>query len=246
MSEWITGRNPVYEVLRIRRRQSQRLWVAQGAKVQGRLEEIVLLAQNQKLIIESVPRNALDGIDPHHQGVALATSSYPYSDLESIIHRADVRKEPIFVLLLDQVQDPQNLGTLLRSAEAFGVHGVIIPLARAASVSPAVVNASSGATELLQIAQHNLAQAMDRLKEAGGWMVGLEDSAEAQIPAALNLRGGIGLIIGSEGQGLRRLVREKCDLLMRLPMQGQIDSLNAAVAGSIALFLARQARSEQQ
>jgi 23S rRNA (guanosine2251-2'-O)-methyltransferase len=105
-----------------------------------------------------------------------------------------------------------------------------------------VVNASSGATEMLLIAQHNLAQAMDRLKEVGGWMIGLEDSPDAQTPAQINLTGGIGLVIGNEGQGLRRLVRDKCDLLMRLPMQGQIDSLNAAVAGSIALFLARQAR----
>ncbi|MDY6873934.1 MAG: RNA methyltransferase, partial [Chloroflexota bacterium] len=148
-----------------------------------------------------------------------------------------------FILLLDLIQDPQNLGTLLRTAEAFGVHGVVLPLARAASVTPAVVNASSGATEMLQITQHNLAQAMTRIKEANGWLVGLEGSEEAQPPEKLNLTGGIGLVIGNEAQGLRRLVREECDLLMRLPMQGQIDSLNAAVAGSIALYLIRQARS---
>lgn len=243
MSEWITGRNPAYEVLRAKRRQVSRLWLAQGIKPQGHLAEIVHLAQSRKIPIEVVKRVNLDGIDPHHQGLALETGGYPYSDLERIIHTAENRHEPIFVLILDLIQDPQNLGTLLRSAEAFGVHGVILPTARAASVTPAVVNASSGATELLQIAQHNLAQAMDRLKEVGGWMVGLEGSADAQTPDRINLNGGIGLVIGNEGQGLRRLVRDKCDLLMRLPMQGQIDSLNAAVAGSIALFLARQARS---
>ncbi len=243
MSEWITGRNPVFEVLRSKRRQVIRLWISQGAKPQGRLEEIIQLARDRKIPIESVKRSNLDGIDPHHQGLALETGGYPYSDLETIIHRAEILNEPIFVLLLDLLQDPQNLGTLLRSAEAFGVHGIILPLARAAMVTPSVVNASSGATELLHIAQHNLSQAMDRLKEAGGWMIGLEDSADAQPPSKTNLNGGIGLVIGSEGQGLRRLVRDKCDLLMRLPMQGQIDSLNAAVAGSIALFLARQARS---
>lgn len=242
MSEWITGRNPVFEVLRANRRQIKRLWVAQGAKQQGRLEEIVQLARSRQIPIEEVKRNNLDGFDPHHQAVALEASAYPYTDLESIIHLAESRGEPVFVLLLDLIQDPQNLGTLLRSAEAFGVHGVILPLARAASITPAVVNASSGATELLQIAQHNLAQAMDRLKEAGGWMVGLEDSPNAKPPQEINLGGGIGLVIGNEAQGLRRLVREKCDLLMRLPMQGQIDSLNAAVAGSIALYLARQTR----
>lgn len=242
MSEWITGRNPALEVLRANRRKIHRLWVAQGAKREGSLAEIIDLARQNMVPVEAVNRTNLDGIDSHHQGLALETGSYPYSDLEKIISRADSQKEPIFVLLLDQIQDPQNFGTLLRSAEAFGVHGVILPLARSVSVTPAVVNASSGATEMLQIAQHNIAQAMDRLKEAGGWMVGLEDSPKAQAPAQLNLKGGIGLVVGNEASGLRRLVREKCDLLMRLPMQGKIDSLNASVAGSIALFLARQAR----
>lgn len=242
MSEWITGRNPAFEILRADRRKINRLWVAQGARRQGRLAEIIDLAHQSRTPVENVSRSNLNGIDPHHQGLALEVGGYPYSDLERIIQRANSKEEAIFVLLLDQIQDPQNFGTLLRSAEAFGVHGVILPLARSASVTPAVVNASSGATEMLQIAQHNIAQAMDRLKEAGGWMVGLEDSPQAQVPEQLNLKGGIGLVVGNEAKGLRRLVREKCDLLMRLPMQGQIDSLNAAVAGSIALFLARQAR----
>jgi len=245
LSEWITGRNPVYEVLRAKRRLLHHLWVAQGASQQGRLEEIVLLAKKRNIPIKFVKRSDLDGIDPHHQAVALSVGAYPYSDLEKIIQIAQDRGEPVFVLLLDQIQDPQNLGTLFRSAEAFGVHGIILPSARSASVTPAVVNASSGATEWLNIAQHNIAQSMDRLKEIGGWMVGLEDSPEAQEPQKLNLKGGIGLVVGNEGQGLRRLVRDKCDLLMRLPMQGQIDSLNAAVAGSIALFLARQARTSK-
>ncbi len=243
MSEWITGRNPVYEVLRAGRRHTVRLWLAQGAKPQGRLDEIVHLARAAKLPVESVKRDRLDQIDPHHQAVALECGGYPYTDLDTILNLAKKKGEPPFILLLDLIQDPQNLGTLLRSAEAFGVHGVVLPLARAASVTPAVVNASSGATEMLQITQHNLAQAMKRIKEAGGWLVGLEGSDEAQPPDKLNLTGGIGLVIGNEAQGLRRLVREECDLLMRLPMQGQIDSLNAAVAGSIALYLIRQARS---
>lgn len=242
MREWITGRNPIYEVLRAKRRQVNRLWIAQNTQKQGRLAEIIELARTQNIPIELVKRTDLDGIDPHHQGAALNTGGYPYTDLESIIRRAESHQEPVYVLLLDQLQDPQNLGTLLRSAEAFGVHGVVLPLARAAAVTPAVVNASSGATEMLHIAQHNLAQAMDRLKEAGGWMVGLEDSPEAQTPNEINLKGGVGIVIGNEARGLRKLVRDKCDLLMRIPMQGKIDSLNAAVAGSIALFLARQAR----
>lgn len=204
--------------------------------------EIIELSRGQNVPVDFVKRSDLDGIDPHHQGAALNTGAYPYTDLDSIIHHAESHREPVFVLLLDQLQDPQNLGTLLRSAEAFSVHGVILPLARSAAVTPAVVNASSGATEMLQIAQHNLAQAMDRLKEAGGWMIGLEDSPDAQTPDEINLTGGVGIVIGNEAHGLRKLVREKCDLLMRLPMQGNIDSLNAAIAGSIGLYLARQAR----
>jgi 23S rRNA (guanosine2251-2'-O)-methyltransferase len=242
LGEWITGRNPVYEVLRAKRRHLIRLWIAQGANLQGRLAEILQIAQDIGLPIEQVVRSRLDDIDPHHQAVALETGGYPFSDLESIIANAQRKNEALFVLLLDQIQDPQNLGTLLRSAEAFGVHGVILPLARAASVTPAVVNSSSGATELLEIAQHNIAQAIDRVKEAGGWIVGLEDSPTAQPPTSIDLKGGIGIVVGNEAQGLRRLVREKCDFLMRLPMQGRIDSLNAAVAGSIALYLASQAR----
>lgn len=245
MAEWITGRNPVYEVLRAQRRHIHRLWVAKGIKEQGHLPDIIQLAKAQKINPEYVNRSDLDGIDPHHQGIALSTGGYPYSDLESIFQKAQTLKEPVFVLILDLIQDPQNLGTLLRTAEAFGVHGVVLPLARAASITSAVVNASSGATEWLQIAQANLAQAIDRIKDEGGWVIGLEDSPEAQTPNQINLKGGIGLVIGNEGSGLRRLVRDKCDLLMRLPMQGQIDSLNAAVAGSIALFLARQARTSK-
>ncbi len=242
MSEWITGRNPVFEVLRAGRRHINRLWVAQGVEPKGTLGDIIDLARTQQVSINFVNRSDLDGIDSHHQAVALETGGFPYSDLEAIIQFAKSRDEPVFVLLLDLVQDPQNLGTLLRSAEAFGVHGVILPLARTATVTPAVVNASSGATEMLNIAQHNIAQAMDRLKEAGGWIVGLEDSRDAQPPNKINLKGGIGLVVGNEAKGLRRLVREKCDLFLKIPMQGQIDSLNAAVAGSIALFLARQSR----
>lgn len=243
MSEWITGRNPVFEVLRAGRRHITRLRVAQGVKPKGTLGDILELARTQQVPINFVNRSDLDGIDSHHQAVALETGGYPYSDIETIIQSAESRDEPVFVLLLDLVQDPQNLGTLLRSAEAFSVHGVILPLARTATVTPAVVNASSGATEMLNIAQHNIAQAMDRLKEAGGWMIGLEDSQDAQLPSQINLKGGVGLVVGNEATGLRRLVRDKCDLFLRIPMHGKIDSLNAAVAGSIALFLARQSRS---
>jgi 23S rRNA (guanosine2251-2'-O)-methyltransferase len=242
MKEWITGRNPVYEVLRARRRQYFRLWVAKGAEEKGRLAEIVQLARERKCPVEWVPRSQLDGLDESHQGVGLETSDYPYTALQDIMDRAAARQEPLFILILDVIQNPQNLGTLLRTAEAVGVHGVLLPFRRAAGVTPAVVNASSGASEHLLLAQLNLAQAIDTLKEAGAWVIGLEGDAESTPIEKVRLDGPLALVVGSEGDGMRLLVRKSCDVLVRLEMVGQIESLNAAVAGSIALYLARQAR----
>ncbi|RME91160.1 MAG: 23S rRNA (guanosine(2251)-2'-O)-methyltransferase RlmB, partial [Anaerolineae bacterium] len=168
----------------------------------------------------------------------LEVGEYPYAALTDLFERAEARREPLFVLLLDALQDPQNLGTLLRTAEAVGVHGVVIPLARAAQVTPAVVNASSGASEHLLIARANLHQAIEALKDAGAWVVGLDQGEQAQGPGAIRLDGALGLVVGSEGRGMRPLVRRSCDLLLRLPMRGRVESLNAAVAGSVALYLA--------
>jgi 23S rRNA (guanosine2251-2'-O)-methyltransferase len=242
MKEWITGRNPVYEVLRARRRQIFRLWVAKGAEEKGHLAEAIHLARARKCPVEWVARGQLDGLDESHQGVGLETSAYSYSNLADILDLAQSRQEPAFILILDVVQNPQNLGTLLRTAESLGVHGVLLPFRRAAGVTPAVVNASSGACEHLLVAQMNLAQAIDTLKEAGAWVIGLEGSEEATPIEKARLDGSLALVVGSEGAGMRLLVRKSCDVLVRLDMVGQVESLNAAVAGSIALYLARQAR----
>ena len=145
MKEYIYSRNAASETLRAGRRQIFQLLVAEGAQEKGRLSEIIALARQQKIKIERVARSRLDSIHRQHQGVALQVSDYPYQDLEDSLQLAEKRGEPPFVLLLDALQDPQNLGTLLRTAEAVGVHGVVIPLARTAQVTPAVVNASSGA-----------------------------------------------------------------------------------------------------
>jgi len=242
MKEWITGRNPVYEVLQARRRHVFRLWVARGVEEKGRLRDILRLGAQRKLAIESVDRRQLDPLGENHQGVALETSAYPYSALVDILDLAEKRQQPPFVLVLDVIQNPQNLGTLLRTAEAVGVHGVLIPLRRAAEVTPAVVSASAGASEHLLVAQINLAQAINELKEAGAWVVGLEGSPQAQPVEQVRLDGALALVVGSEGEGMRDLVRKSCDVLVRLPMQGRVESLNAAVAGSVVLYLALQAR----
>ena len=148
-----------------------------------------------------------------------------------------------FVLILDSLQDPQNFGTLIRTAEAVGVHGIIIPLARTVEVTPAVVNASSGASEHMLIAKSNLSQAIDALKDNDVWVVGLDQSGLEIESNSRHVRGAVGLVVGSEGEGLHELTRKKCDIVLKLPMKGKIESLNAAVAGSVALYLAYLTRN---
>jgi 23S rRNA (guanosine2251-2'-O)-methyltransferase len=243
--EWIWGRNPVYETLKANRRQFFELRMAKGVQADQRLDHIITLAKKSKLPVTSVPKSDLDHISDHHQGVTLLGSEYPYTDLNDILGLAQKRNEPLLVLVLDALKDPQNLGTLIRSAEAVGVHGILLPLRRTATVTPAVVNASSGASEHSLISQANLAQSLEQLKKKGIWVVGLEGGKGSQPPDQVDLTGPLAVVVGSEGEGMRKLTRSSCDFLMQLPMRGKVDSLNAAVAGSIALYLVWQTRKFQ-
>jgi 23S rRNA (guanosine2251-2'-O)-methyltransferase len=242
MKEWLYGRNPVYETLRAARRQPYLLRVQQGVQEKGNLAESLRIAREKKIPVEYVPRQQLDGLDRNHQGVALQVGEYTYSDLQSMLARAEREGRPPFLLLLDTLQDVQNLGTLLRTAEIVGVHGVVLPLARTATITPAVVSASSGASEHMLVGQYNLAQAIDLFIQKDIWVIGLDSGEDAQPAPKVRLDGALALVVGNEGEGMRRLVRDKCDIIMRLPQRGQINSLNAAVAGSIALYLAWAAR----
>lgn len=243
MKEWLYGRNAVYESLRAGRRRAYRLRLAEGLQASPRLEEIKSLARAANIPVEQVRRTELDGLaEGGHQGVALQAGEYPYAHLGQLLDEAKAASSQPFFLILDTLQDPQNLGTLLRSAEAVGVHGVILPQRRTATVTPSVVNASSGACEHLLIAQHNLAQAIEDFKRADVWVIGLDGGPNSQPLGSLKLDMPIALVVGSEGEGMRRLVRESCDALLRLPMRGQVESLNAAVAGSVALYMVWQAR----
>ena len=245
MREILYGRQPVREALRARRRQVFKLLLAQGIKPAGIVGQILTLAERADIPVQTVNRRELDklGGEVNHQGLAVEVSGYPYVDLAEPMEASGHSGTPPFLLLLDHVQDPQNLGSLLRTAEAAGVHGVVIPNRRAAGVTPAAVRASAGAAEQVRVAQvTNLVRAMERLKAEGVWMAGLEATPGAQIYTEADLRGPLGLVIGSEGQGLARLVRETCDYLIRLPMLGQVESLNAAVAGAITLYEARRQR----
>ena len=242
MKEFIYSRNAVYETLRAKRRQVFEIQIAEGAQEKGRIKDIIELALQRKIRVSRVPRGRLDKIHENHQGVVADVGAYPYVDVIDIIDHASQKSEPPFVLILDSLQDPQNFGTLLRTAEAVGVHGVVIPLARTVEVTPAVVNASSGASEHLLIAQSNLSQTIDALKDAETWIVGLDQHGVQMEAGSRHLHGALGLVVGSEGEGLRELTRKKCDIILQLPMRGKIESLNAAVAGSVALYLAYLAR----
>jgi len=248
VTELLYSRNAVYETLRAKRREIFAIEIAETAQEKGRIAEILQLANEQKIKVNRVPRGKLDKVHQNHQGVVVEVSKYPYSDVVEILELA--KEELPFILILDSLQDPQNFGTLLRTAEAVGVHGVIIPLARTVEVTPAVVNASSGASEHMLIAQSNLSQAIDALKDNDVWIAGL-DQAGAEIAwspkgevDSRHLKGAVGLVVGSEGEGLHELTRKKCDIVLKLPMKGKVESLNAAVAGSVALYLTYLARSK--
>ena len=234
------------EVLQAKRRQVFRLLLATGVEEKGKVQEILNLAAARRIPVERVPRDRLNQMGENPQGVAVEVSGYPYSEMDAVLQRAALADEELFVLILDVIQNPQNLGTLLRSAEAAGVHGVIIPLKRAADVTPAVVTASAGASEHMLIVQENLSRAIEQLKKAGAWVVGLEGGEESRPLEEVPLTGPLALVVGNEGEGMRLLVRESCDFLLRLPMRGRIESLNAAVAGSIVIYQALLARTKKE
>jgi len=244
MKEYIYSRNAVYETLRAGRRDVFKIQVAEGVQEKGRLADILKMAKERRIAVEKAQRGRLDKVHQNHQGVVAEVSGYSYSDEVEILELASQKNEPPFILLLDSLNDPQNFGTLLRTAEAIGVHGVIIPLAHTVEVTPAAVNASSGASEHLLVARANLAQAIEALKEAEVWVVGLDQNGLEIKPDSRHLKGALGLVVGSEGEGIRPLVRSKCDIVLKLPMQGKVESLNAAVAGSVALYLAYLTRKD--
>ncbi|MBL8089596.1 MAG: 23S rRNA (guanosine(2251)-2'-O)-methyltransferase RlmB [Anaerolineales bacterium] len=236
MKELIYSRNAVYEAIVAKRRQIFSIEIAEGVQEKGKLAEILNLAKEQKIKVNRVPRTKLDKVHQNNQGIMAEVGEYPYSDVVEILDNS--KDELPFILILDSLQDPQNFGTLIRTAEAVGVHGIIIPLARAVEVTPAVVNASSGASEHMLIAKSNLSQAIDALKDNEVWVVGLDQSGLEIESNSRHVRGALGLVVGSEGEGLHELTRKKCDIVLKLPMKGKIESLNAAVAGSVALYLA--------
>ncbi len=244
MRETIYGRNGVYESLRAGRRTFYRLTLADTVRAGAIIKDILALAEEAGVPVDRVPRRNLDWMEVNHQGVTLEASAYPYVGLDEILVSSHRRDEPPFLLLLDRIQDPRNVGGLLRTAEAVGVHGVVVQERRAAGVTPAAVHTSAGAAEHLLIAQvANITNAIELLKARDIWVAGLETAWGAKPYDQIDLSGPLALVVGSEGTGLRRLVQERCDFLLKLPMRGQVTSLNAAVAGSVVLYETLRQRS---
>ncbi len=259
-SEWLYGRHAVREAVQ-GGRVVHRLLLAGGAapapgagrgkgsgpapRPTAPITEFVELARARHIPVEQVPALQLDQLTNHanHQGVVAQAAPYRYTPWGDLLERVQAAGANALILLLDSLQDPQNFGTLLRTAEAAGVTGVVLPEHRAVGVTPAVVNASAGAVEHLAVAQvTNLARAIEELQGAGLWVWALDTDPPTTAYTAADLTGPLGLVVGAEGAGVGRLVRARCDGALRLPMQGQIASLNAAVAGSIMLYEALRQR----
>jgi 23S rRNA (guanosine2251-2'-O)-methyltransferase len=239
----VYGVNPVRELLHGPGEGPSELWLAEGGTRAASFGQLERLARERGAKVRAAPRAKLDrlaGTD-RHQGVVAVVADFRYAELEDVLARARGSRRPPLVVVLDGVEDPHNLGAVIRSAHALGANGVVIPRDRAVGVTPAVGKASAGAVERCPVARVvNVAKTIEDLKEAGIWSVALAQQAERSL-GALDLTGPTALVLGSEGEGLRPLVRRSCDLEARIPMQGDLESLSVSAAAAIALYeVARQ------
>lgn len=236
------GINSVREALRGNRKAFE-LFVQTGGTDQ-RIAKLAALAEEKGIAVRRRERADLERLagNPHHQGVVLKVAPFVYAELEDFLSKHQKTEGSLFVLVLDGIQDPQNLGALIRSAACAGVQGVIIPKDRACGMTPVVEKASAGAVETVPVIQvTNLVQTLERLKQAGCWTFGLAGEANKDIYQA-DYHGNLALVVGSEGEGIRPLVRKHCDLLLAIPHYGGISSLNASVAGGVVMFEAARQR----
>lgn len=236
----IIGRNAVTEAIRSGR-EIDKLLVGKGTE--GSINKIVGMAKDKRVPINFGEKIALDRVagGGNHQGIIAFVSEFEYSELEDFLDLAKEREEDPFVIILDNLEDPHNLGAIMRTAECAGAHGLIIPKRRAVCVTDTVAKASAGAVEYMKVAKvTNIVQAIEKLQEAGLWIGACDMEGELYYKA--NLKGGIGLVIGSEGAGIGKLVKSKCDFVVSIPMVGQISSLNASNAGAILMYEVRKQR----
>lgn len=243
MEEYIAGKHSVLEALRSGRT-INKIWVAESAQKQL-TAPIVAAAKSAGIVVQFVDKRKLDQMaeNMQHQGVVAQVAPYEYATVEDLLARAKDKGEAPFLLILDEIEDPHNLGSILRTADCTGVHGVIIPKRRSAGITATVSKTSAGAVEYVPVARvTNIAQTIEELKEAGVWVSGADVAAKQsmyqsdfKIPTAI--------VIGNEAKGMGRLIKERCDFLIQLPMFGEINSLNASVAASVLMYeVVRQRR----
>lgn len=243
MEDKIIGRNPIMEAIRSGR-SIDKILVKKG-RYEGSIVPIIKKAKEAKILIQEVDRAKLDAIaeGENHQGIIAYVSAYDYVSVKDILSRAENKGEAPFVIICDKITDPHNLGAILRTANCVGAHGVIIPKRNSVGLNSAAAKTSAGAVEYTPVAKvTNISNTIDDLKKEGMWIAGADMEGEEMYNA--DLKGSLGLVIGSEGEGISRLVREKCDFIVSIPMNGQINSLNASVAAGVLMYEAmRQRRS---
>lgn len=241
MDDKIIGRNPVLEAIRSGR-SIDKILVKKG-KYEGSIVPIIKKAKENGIIIQEADKAKLDAAAEggSHQGVIAYVSAYEYSDVNGILNAARDKGEPPFVIICDKITDPHNLGAIIRTANCVGAHGVIIPKRNSVGLNSTVAKASAGAVEYMRVAKvTNIVSAIEDLKKEGLWITAADMDGEEMYN--IDLKGAAGLVIGSEGEGVSRLVREKCDFIASIPMAGEINSLNASVAAGVLMYEALRQR----
>ncbi|WP_066301603.1 23S rRNA (guanosine(2251)-2'-O)-methyltransferase RlmB [Bacillus sp. FJAT-29937] len=233
--DFIMGKNPVMEALKSGR-DINKIFIAEGSQG-GQMQQVIGLAKASNVFVQFVPKKKLDQMaEGNHQGVVAQVAAYQYAEIDDLFQAAEERNEAPFFLLLDEIEDPHNLGSIMRTADAVGAHGIIIPKRRAVGLTATVAKASTGAIEHIPVVRvTNMARTIDELKEKGVWIAGT-DAKGSEDYRRFDGTLPLGLVIGSEGKGMGRLIRDKCDFLIHLPMAGHVTSLNASVAAALLMY----------
>ncbi|MBE0313601.1 MULTISPECIES: 23S rRNA (guanosine(2251)-2'-O)-methyltransferase RlmB [unclassified Niallia] len=234
-NDYIVGKNAVIEALKSER-DVNKILIAEGSQ-KGQMQTVIGLAKNSNVLVQFVPKKKLDTlVDANHQGVVAQVAAYQYAEMDDLFALAEKRNEAPFFMLLDEIEDPHNLGSIMRTADAVGAHGIIIPRRRAVGLTATVAKASTGAIEHIPVVRvTNMARAIDELKERGVWIAGTDAKGKEDY-RRFDGTMPLGLVIGSEGKGMGRLIRDKCDFLIQLPMAGAVTSLNASVAAALLMY----------
>lgn len=244
MEDIVIGRNSVLELIKSGK-DINKLYIQKGNR-HGSINEIISRARENKIVIKEVEKNKLDEMceNQNHQGVIATVPPFEYSDIDDILNLAKQKNEDPFIIILDEIEDPHNLGSIIRTAECVGAHGVVIPKRRSAEVNSTVNKTSAGAVQYVKVARvNNLNDTIKYLKENDVWIYGTDAGAKSYYNEQ-NYKGGVAIVIGSEGYGMNKLVAKNCDFLVKIPMKGKVNSLNASVSAAIMMYEVLNQRSK--